>query len=156
VHDALLVGGHQTLRDLDTAISRLAQRERAIEEPLPQSLPLQQLGDDVGRAIVHADVVNGDDVGMIQRGSRACLLLETPQAVPIVSQGGFQYLEGDFAPQPVVAGAVHFAHPSGAYLLEDSIVAQGLANHRNGGVRLRHVRSCPCKPANIPHPALRW
>jgi hypothetical protein len=39
-------------------------------------LALEQLRYDVGRTIVLADVVNGEDVGMIDRGGGTGFLLE--------------------------------------------------------------------------------
>ncbi len=70
---------------------------------------------------------------MAERSRRAGLLLEAAQAVLIMSQGGFQYLEGNFPPQSVVAGAVHFPHPSRAYVLHNSVVSKDSVNHRKAG-----------------------
>ena len=48
---------------------------------LAKGVPLQQLGDDVRRTLVHADIVDGNNIRMVQGGSRASLLFETAQAI---------------------------------------------------------------------------
>ena len=103
--------------------------DRTIELALAQGLPFEQLGDDVRHAVVHANVINGHNIGMTQGGGRAGLLLETTQAVLIMCKGGVEDLEGDVPPQPCVAGAVHFPHPPRAYLFQHSIVTEDLTNH---------------------------
>ena len=60
--DALVVRRGEALRDLPRVVDRLAHRQRARLQPAAQRLPLEQLRDDVGRAVVDADVVDGQDV----------------------------------------------------------------------------------------------
>ena len=66
----------------------------------------------------------------------AGLLLETAQAILIMGERGFEHLEGNVPPQPLVAGAVHFPHPPQAYLFQNPIVTQNLTNHANPKRRL--------------------
>ena len=61
-----------------------------------------------------ADVVDGEDVGVIERGDGARLLLEAAQPVRIGREPRGQDLDRDVAPEPRVAGAVHLAHPARA------------------------------------------
>ncbi len=114
--DALFVRRHQTLRNLLGKVQGLTPWDRTIEQTLAQGLSFEQLGDDVRGAIVHADVINGDNIGMAESGGGAGFLLKTAQAVLIMGQRGFEYLDGDVPSQPFIAGAVNFAHPSRAYL----------------------------------------
>lgn len=51
---------------------------------------------------------------MIQRGYRARLLLETPQAVHVLGQGRGEDLDRDLAPEPRIFGAIYFAHAARA------------------------------------------
>jgi hypothetical protein len=46
-----------------------------------------------------------------------------------MGERGFEYLEGHIPPQPLVAGAVYFPHPSRTYLFDYSIVAEDFTNH---------------------------
>jgi len=66
---------------------------------------------------------------MTEGGGGAGLLLETAQAVLIMGQRGFEYLQGDIPPQPLVAGTVDFPHPPRAYLFQDSVVTQYFTDH---------------------------
>jgi hypothetical protein len=74
VHDAECVRGSHTIRNLAGEVDGFAYPERAAIEHGPQGLALHQLGDDIGAAGIGADVVNGDDIGMIQRRARALLV----------------------------------------------------------------------------------
>ena len=51
VDDALLVRGGQAVRDLDRVVDRLARRQSAPPDARAQGLALEQLLDDVGRAV---------------------------------------------------------------------------------------------------------
>ena len=83
VDDALGVRGGEPPRDLDRVVERLAQRQRAARHALAQRLAFEQLGDHVRRAVVRADVVDGEDVRVVERAGGARLLLEAPQAVGV-------------------------------------------------------------------------
>ena len=96
--------------DLRADLDRLAHRDRAAVEPLAQGLAFQQLHDEVGGAVLRADVVDGDDVGMIESGDGARFLLEAAQAVAVGGDGLWQDLDGDLAIEPGVASAINFAH----------------------------------------------
>jgi len=54
-----------------------------VSEARPQRLAVEQLRDNVGRAVVEADVVDGEDVGMVEASSGACFLLEAAEALGI-------------------------------------------------------------------------
>ena len=77
VHDPLLVRRREALRDLQRVADRPARREGPAGEPLAQRLAFEQLRDDVGRAVVRADVVDRQDVRVVQRRRRLRLLLES-------------------------------------------------------------------------------
>jgi hypothetical protein len=68
---------------------------------------------------------------MTESSGGAGFLLKTAQAILIMGQRGFEYLDGDVPSQPFIAGAVNFAHPSRAYLFQDAIVTQDFTNHAN-------------------------
>jgi hypothetical protein len=61
-----------------------------------------------------ADVVDRNNVGMIQSGDRACLLLKSAQAIRISRERFGQHLQRNIAQQTGVARPVHFAHTTSA------------------------------------------
>ena len=89
---------------------------------------LQILHRDEGAAVLLADVMNGADVGMIQRGRGASLPLESAQRLPVASQIVRQELERDEATEPGVLRFVDHAHAAAAELLDDAVVGEGLAD----------------------------
>jgi len=72
--------------------------------------------------LMHSDVVNGDDIGMIESGSCPRFLLEAGQSVGIFRGRGTDQLEGDIAPQALVPGAINLTHTAAADLLQNLIV----------------------------------
>lgn len=85
---ALIVCRRQPTRHLNAVVDGLAQWQRSGLKPLAQALSLQQFRDDVGGAVVLANVVDRQNVGVIERGCRLGLRLETPQAVAVFRKGG--------------------------------------------------------------------
>ena len=79
---------------------------------MPQRVALQQLRDQVRRALKDSELVDGKDVGMVQGRSRLCLLLESAQPVGILRNKGRQDLDRHFALQDRVTGAVDLTHPA--------------------------------------------
>jgi hypothetical protein len=80
MHDALLVCGRKTMRDLNSVLHGFANRKGPATQSLAQRFPFQQFGNDIGRRLVLAEVVHGQDIRMIQRGGGACFLLEALEA----------------------------------------------------------------------------
>lgn len=83
VDDALLVRGGQPLGELSCIVDRLARREIGAGHFLAQRLTFEQLGHDVGRSCVRADVINDQDVWMIELAGGARFLFEALQTVGI-------------------------------------------------------------------------
>ena len=114
VDDALLMCRRQASRHLNRVLDGLADGQRPARETLPQCLPIEHLGDDVGRRLVLADVEDREDVRMIERGGRAGFLLESLQAFRIAGHASGQHLDRHVAPEPRISRAIHLAHPAGA------------------------------------------
>ena len=83
VDDPLLVGGGQRPRDLRAVVHGLAGRQRAVCELHPQRLAVEQLGDGVCHAVRSAEVEDGQDLGMRERGHRLGLALEARQGIRV-------------------------------------------------------------------------
>ena len=60
---------------------------------------------------------------MVEGGHRLRFELEAPQAIGVRGHGRGQHLEGDLAPEAVIAGAVDLPHPSRAKETRDFIGA---------------------------------
>jgi hypothetical protein len=52
-------------------------------QTVAQAFTVEQLGDDVWRAFVLADLIDGDNVGMIESGGGLGFYLEPAQAIGI-------------------------------------------------------------------------
>ena len=109
--------------------SRIIDLQRPAGNAMLQRHAVQKLHGDEGLAVLLADVVNGADVGMIQRGRGLRFALKAGQRLRIAGNVFGQELQGDEAVQPRVLGLVNHAHPAAAQLLDDAVVRDGLADH---------------------------
>src|SRR5271167_4968603 len=124
MYDAALVRCRQTVGDLSTDLYGLANGQGAMVQPLTQGFAFQQLHNQVRSAILHTDVIDGEDVGMVQRRDAARLLLETVHPLGVGGDGLGQHLDGNGAVQPRVASAVHLAHAALADGRDDFVGAK--------------------------------
>ena len=129
--DALLVRGGEAVRDLhrvsfDEALRTRRSRPAVAAQPLAQRLALEQLRDDVRRAVVRADVVDREDVRMIQRRGRARLLLEARQTLGIGGERGGSTLMATSRPRRGIARAIDLAHPARPEQREDFVGAEAI------------------------------
>ncbi len=86
--DPSRVGRRQALADLHPVFGRLPHGDRPALQPLMQRLPVEQLEHDVRRPALRAHVIDGQDVGVAQRGDGPRLLLETALTVGLPSLVG--------------------------------------------------------------------
>jgi hypothetical protein len=110
VDDPLGVGRLQTARRLDRVAQDLANRRSSPRDELPEVLTLQKLRDDVGRALVRAHVVDGEDVRMVERGDGTSLALEQAETLRIPAELLREHLDGDVASEAGVPGPIHLPH----------------------------------------------
>lgn len=80
-------------------------------------------------ALLFADVVDGDDIGMIERRCGLRFLDEPQLARCLTEIFRTQHLDRDETVQPRVPRFEHFAHAARAQRFEDLIVAEGAAGH---------------------------
>src|SRR5437867_842792 len=71
-----------------------------------------------------ADVVNRHNVRVVEHPGGASLLFETLQTFRVIGVGGRKYFDRNVTAEARVAGAIHFAHPSGADGSQDFIGAE--------------------------------
>src|SRR5262249_49104320 len=125
VDQAALVGVVQGLGDLGDEVGRGRGGKPALPQPPGQVRPFDQVRDGetqpVGGA---ADVVDGDDAGVVQAGEDAGLgqvgigLLGGSQAVAV------RHLDGDGPAQGVVVAPVDDAEAAGAQAADDPVAAE--------------------------------
>ena len=71
--DPFVVRAHERARDLHAVAEDRLRRQPGLHAQRAQRLALDQLHDDVELAVGLADLVDGADVGVRQRGGRARL-----------------------------------------------------------------------------------
>ena len=104
-------------------------------DALLQRGALQILHGDEGAAVLLADIMNGADVGMIQRGRGSSLALEPAQRLTVAGEFVRQELQRDEAMEPGVLRFVNHAHSAAAKLLDDAVVGERLADQGIGALR---------------------
>src|SRR6266404_2256416 len=122
--DALLVRGSEPVRYLNRVIDRFALRYRVIVETLLHGFAFEQLRDDVRCTVMSANIVNGENVRMIQRARRLCLLLKSPQSILILRERRRQNLDRYVAIQFRVMRQINLAHPARTDLRADFVTTE--------------------------------
>jgi hypothetical protein len=98
------------VRDLTADLQRLSQRQGPVREQIPKVLPVDELHGDERDRIRESNLVDRHDVGVIQRGRGAGLLLEPAEALRVCGEGGGQHLDRGFAAEPGIPRAVNLSH----------------------------------------------
>jgi hypothetical protein len=132
--DSLAVGRCKSLRDLQRVVRGLAHRQRRAVHLFAQCVAPKQFADEIGRAFIHAGIVNRKNVWMIQGGQRLRLLLETAQSIRVRREILRQYLHRHVAIEPRVPRAKYFTHSAHADGGGDAVLVERRADHFRGGV----------------------
>ena len=104
------VHGAEPARDVADDPVDLVGRHRAhLVEELPERPALEELHDDIEEAVLHADVVDVDDVGMFDLGERPGLEEQLVDGI-LGLRVDPDDLDGDGPLQGLVDPAEHFAH----------------------------------------------
>ena len=104
-----------------------------------QRLPLEQFHGDEGAAFEIANIVNGANVWMIQRGCGAGFAAEALDGLRVLRNIVRKKFERHIAAEARVFGFVNHAHSAAAQFFEHGVMRDGEANHRTGG-GVRHGR----------------
>ena len=124
VDDAAVVRRGEPLGDLRAVLERLSDRQRPTRNHRRQGFTVEQFRHRVGDGALFPDVVNRDDVRIGKRGEGLHLALEPRERRWIDGENRRQHLDGDVAPEPRIARAVDFAHPTGANRADDFVDAE--------------------------------
>ena len=100
--------------------SPIGSRRRSVQ-PVRERLAFEILEHQVVELAVAADVVDGADVRIVQRGNRARFLLEALPRFRIRRERAGEHLDGDRAIEPRVARAVDLAHAARANRGDDFV-----------------------------------
>ncbi len=129
VNDALGMRGVERIGNLDREREQRVHLQRTPGDHVLQSHAVQIFHGDERLAILLADVVNGADVGMVQRRSRLRLALKAAECLGILGHFIGQKLECDKTMQPRVFRFVNHTHPAAAKLVDNAVMRNGLADH---------------------------
>ena len=111
MHDRILVGLAEPRRHLQRDVDRLGERQRrALDSHLQGLAFVQRHRDEQLPVGGGADLVDGADIRMIERGRGARLEQETLLGFRLCAQVRRQEFQCDLPAQPFVTRAVHQAH----------------------------------------------
>ena len=108
--DSLLVRRGEAVGDLRRDVQRPAVRRRPAAQQRPQVRSLDVLHDDVRRAAVGADFVDGHDVRMVERRRGARLAREARQTLAVAGETLREDLDGHGAAERRIARNVDLSH----------------------------------------------
>ena len=121
--DAHVVRGGQTFRCLARELDGFRRGQGAALKPRAQRLALQQFADQVRRALVNADVVDGQDVRVVQLSRGARFLLEAVHTSGVAREGLGDQLDRNLAAETAVARAIDLPHAAGTEPSDDFVGA---------------------------------
>jgi hypothetical protein len=150
MNDSTVMPRCETARNLDGMPHCLVRRQHAIADDGAERLALEELRQDERVPVVHAEVVHGDDVRVVQRRGGARFELEPPLPGGIARPFRRQHFDRDVAPKLRVARAVDVAHPSGPERADDLEATDPIA-HPDGHVRRIIASAVPTTFPQDPH-----
>src|SRR5262245_32459271 len=121
MNNSLLVRGCQTARDLPRVFDRFALRKSRAGHALTKRFAFQEFRDDVGGAVMFADVINCEDIRMVQSSCGTGFLLEAMQPLLIVGKCRRQHFDSDITAETSISSAINFAHPARAERRDDFV-----------------------------------
>ncbi len=145
--DSLFMGRGQAMRNLHRKLDRFASRQRPIPQTVAQRGALQKFRDQIGRALVGADIVDGQNVGMVECAGGASFLFEAAKAVEVAGEGSGQDLDGNVTSQARILGPIHLAHAACPKRRDDLVRAEFAAGGQ-GHKSLRIISFQRKRPRN--------
>ena len=136
VDDAVAVGLGEAAGDLHGDVQRLLDAQRPTLDLAAQGLAVVEGHGDIEAAVRRiSQLQDGAEVGMVEAGRGARLLLEPLARLRIARQLRSQEFEGDGAREPGVPRLVDHPHPAAAEHLQDLEAVHPLAGllHRRRG-----------------------
>src|SRR4029450_8116307 len=81
-----------------------------MRDSIGERRPLDELEDQRGNPSGIFESVDRSNSGMVQGSEKACLTVEPGEAIGIVGERGWQYLDGDVSTELVVTSAIDLTH----------------------------------------------
>src|SRR5271169_3198692 len=136
MHDSSGMSGVECVGDLDGEREKDLCFQRTSRNAVSQGHAIQKFHSDERLAVLLAKIVDGANIGVVQRGCGLRFALKAGECLLIPGNVLRQELEGDKAMEAGVLGFVDDAHAAGAEFLEDAVVRDGLADHGTSGGRM--------------------
>ena len=124
VCDPLGMCRSQCFGDWDCDFKQFVCIEPVVGENVRKRLPIDEFHRQVVNAVVLFNRVNGDDVGMVQRGEQPGFTLKPGKAVGICGKFFGQSLDRNFTAELRVASLPHFSHPAPADGRDNRVVTE--------------------------------
>ena len=128
VDDAGGVSGIERVGDIDRLATAQSQSPEAFRDAVFQCQAIQKLHGDESLSMLVINLVDGADVGMVQRRRGLSFALEAGQRLGIFRNFVRKELQGDEAVQLYVLGLINHTHTAPAEFFDDAVVRDGLAD----------------------------
>jgi hypothetical protein len=128
MHDAFGVRGFESIGDLNGEVEDKIQRKRLTSNALFQGRALKQLHHEKMMAVDLSDLMDGADMGMVQRRGCSGFTLKSLQG--FLTRFGRKELEGHMSAKGEVFGFIDRPHAAASQLLQDAVVRDRPADHR--------------------------
>jgi hypothetical protein len=114
MNDAGCMSRGECARDLRSHIENFAELYRRVPHALAQRLAVNELHGDEVRPVALTNLMDGRNVGMIERSRSFRFLNETAHAVLVCREVGGKNLQRNLAIEFCVLRQIHLAHPARA------------------------------------------
>src|SRR6185503_10398 len=114
MHYAGAMGGGQGFGDLKGDAQRFCETQMPVCDPLPESFAVHEFGSNEVQILNSPDLVNGKDIGMIERRGGSSLSLKALNLIVVLGEPAGQDLDSDSAVEHQVVREVYLAHSTGA------------------------------------------
>ncbi len=132
VNDSRVVSGVEGVGAVDADFEEEFDFQRVRGDEVLERSAVEKFHGDEGAAVVFADVVDGTDVGMVQRGGGTRFTLESFERLRIVGEIVGEKFESDEAAEARVFGFIDNTHSATAEFIDDAVVRDCLADEGGG------------------------
>ena len=130
MHDALCVGSFEAVSNLNADVQEFGYFDGLPANAVLESLPLEQLHGDERTAFELPNIVNGADVGMIERGCSTRFATESLDGLGVLGDVLGKKFQGNTTAEPRVLSFVDHSHSAAAQFFQDVVVGNGSVNNR--------------------------
>ena len=129
MHDAFRMSSVESAGHLHRDVEQFVHRHRLAIDAMPQRLAFEQLHDDERTGVLLVNLMNGADVGIVQRGCGAGFALKSLESLGVLGQFVGKEFQSDIAAEAQILGLIDNTHPAATELLNDPVMRDGLADH---------------------------